>query len=147
MSGGDEVRAAGHLAQDDVGIARNVLAEVTGHELRGDREAAREPRADDDGDGLAFVEIGLRLRGRRGDRNNQQAEKDSENPSHRFPPVFCWDAYICRRTCCISSIAWRERASGRCEIARSRCSGRCGGIRIYSPTLRYLFIASNTCGG
>jgi hypothetical protein len=57
------VCAARHLAIDDGGIARNVLAKVPADELCGDREAA-SLRPDHDRDGLAFVEVSLRIRRR-----------------------------------------------------------------------------------
>ena len=68
------MRAARHLSQDHGGVAGDVLPHMAGKNLRGDRQAADRARADHDGDGLAFEEIGLGLRGRLQRRGKQEAK-------------------------------------------------------------------------
>ena len=55
--GGDETAAARHVLNDNNRSARNVPADVARHEASGGVKATARPRANNDGDGLATVEV------------------------------------------------------------------------------------------
>ena len=67
MIGHDQGRCAGHVANDDAGIARDVAADVAGHGPSREVVAAADRAADQHLDGLAAIEVrhrfGLRAAG------------------------------------------------------------------------------------
>src|SRR5215211_8955692 len=79
MAGGIEMGAAGLLPEDDGRIAGNVLADMMTDDLRGHGQAAGL-RANDNGNGLAFVEIGLCPQRRRGQRDQRKCREDTKHP-------------------------------------------------------------------
>jgi hypothetical protein len=85
--GGVEMGAAGHLPQDHRRIAGHMPSQMTADEQGRVADGAADPRADDDGDGLALVEVGLRRCGRvpnSGDRKDGEGAEDRSSSCHAF---------------------------------------------------------------
>src|SRR5207249_6079057 len=75
----------GHLLNDYRRLSRNVLSKMVSYDLRGRNQTTGAFRADDEGDGLPFIEICLRSRGRSDQRDHQEAHQQTHYPhsSHK----------------------------------------------------------------
>ena len=75
----------GHLLNDYRRLSRNVLSKMVSYDLRGRNQTTGAFRPDDEGDGLPFIEICLRSRGRSDQRDHQEAHQQTHYPhsSHK----------------------------------------------------------------
>ena len=81
--------AAGHILDNDFGVAFDVLGHVLAEQTGQRRAARRRSQTDDDGDGFAFIiRFGNGFRGQQqsccGESGNRQSDKQCLNALHRY---------------------------------------------------------------